>query len=259
MTEVLKVDKKGKIAYLAMNRPDKLNSLSGDLVSSLISALKDADRDDDIKTVILSGEGKAFCAGGDIDSMSPGAGPKEMMDSMQETAALTKTILDMNKFVVTAVHGFAAGAGFSLALASDFVVADKNTKFISSFRNIGLTPDLGLIKLLSDNVPAQVAKEWIASGKRITADEMLEKGIVNKVSEGGNVVDNATEFAQFIVEGPPTSNRFVKYLVNHASEFTHDSSIMQENMAQSLMFQTEDAKEGIQAFVEKRSPNFTGK
>ncbi|RLL46842.1 enoyl-CoA hydratase/isomerase family protein [Oceanobacillus piezotolerans] len=259
MTEVLKVRKEGQIAYLTMNRPNKLNSLSGDLVSALISALKEAERDDEIKGIILSGEGKAFCSGGDIDSMTSGVSPKQMMDSMKETSALTKTILDLDKFVISAVHGFAAGAGFSLALASDFVIADKNTQFISSFRNIGLTPDLGLIKLLSDNVSSQVAKEWISSGRRITADEVYSKGIANRLSESDNLLADATEFAQFIVEGPPTSNRFVKYLVNHASEFTHESSIMQENIIQSLMFQTEDSKEGIQAFLEKRSPNFTGK
>ncbi|MBU8789244.1 enoyl-CoA hydratase/isomerase family protein [Oceanobacillus caeni] len=259
MAEVLKVRKENHIAYLTMNRPDKRNSLSDDLVSALLSALKDAEKDDEVKAIILYGEGKAFCAGGDIDSMKPGSSPKEVMDSMKETSVLTKTILNLDKFVITAVHGFAAGAGFSLALASDFVIADKNTLFISSFRNIGLTPDLGLIKLLADNVPLQTAKEWVVSGRRITAEEVYTKGIVNRLSESGNLLEDATEFAQFIVEGPPISNQFVKYLLNHASEFSHEIGIMQENIVQSLMFQTQDSKEGIQAFLEKRSPNFAGK
>ncbi|WP_068673258.1 enoyl-CoA hydratase/isomerase family protein [Oceanobacillus sp. Castelsardo] len=259
MTEVLKVCKKNNIAYLTMNRPEKRNSLSGDLVSALLSALKDAEKDDEVKAIILSGEGKAFCSGGDISSMNPDSSPKEVMDSMKKSSSLTKAILHLDKFVITAVHGFAAGAGFSLALASDFIIADKNALFISSFRNIGLSPDLGLIKLLADNVPTQTAKEWVASGRRITAEEVFEKGIVNRLSTSRNLLEDATEFAQFIVKGPPVSNRFVKYLLNHASEFSHETSIMQENMIQTLMFQTEDSKEGIQAFLEKRSPDFTGK
>ncbi|MEW9677554.1 enoyl-CoA hydratase/isomerase family protein [Lentibacillus sp. L22] len=259
MTEVVHVKKENQLCYIAMNRPEKRNALSDDLVSGVIRALKDAEQDDDVKAIILSGEGKAYCSGGDIGSMGKRSSPADTVAHMEATASLTKTILHLNKYVISAVHGFAAGAGFSLALASDFIVADKHAKFIASFRNIGLTPDLGLIKLLADRVPLPIAKEWVASGKPIHAETVYEKGLINRLAEEKDVIEEAAAFATFIVEGPPFSNKFVKYLLNHAGEFTHETSLMQENIIQSLMFQSEDAKEGVQAFLEKRSPHFVGK
>ncbi|GAB3805278.1 enoyl-CoA hydratase/isomerase family protein [Virgibacillus kimchii] len=257
MSKELQVDIENGIAYLKMNRPEKRNALSSELKHGLVEALKEAEKDEEVKAVILSGEGKSFCAGGDIDTMKPGGNPSAIMLRMKEAAEITKTITDLDKYVISAVHGHAAGAGFSLALASDFIIADRSTKFISSFGNIGLVPDLGLTKLLSERVPPARAKEWISSAKPISAVELHEKGIISRLSEG-NAVNVATEFAQFIVEGPPIANKFVKYLVNHANEFTQSSSMTQENIIQSLMFHTHDTKEGIQAFLEKRAPDFKG-
>lgn len=258
MSDVLKVSKSNHIAYLTMNRPEKRNSLSKDLTTALFSALKEAEQDDDVKVVILSGEGKSFCSGGDIDTMQPGLNPSKMVSSMKEISELTKRIMNHDKYIISAVHGYAAGAGFSLALASDFVIADQEAKFVSSFGKIGLIPDLGLIKLLAERVPLPIAKEWISSSNPILAEVAYSKGIINRITER-NLIEEATEFAQFIVEGPPIANKFVKYLLNHASEYSHEVSIMQENIIQSLMFQTEDTKEGVQSFLEKRAPVFKGK
>ncbi|MEN1967160.1 enoyl-CoA hydratase/isomerase family protein [Lentibacillus sp. N15] len=259
MTEVVEIKNDKQICYITMNRPDKRNALSVELVTKTIHALKEAEKDDHVRAIILSGAGKAYCAGGDIDAMSSSSNSADAITYMETASSLTKTILHLNKYVISAVHGFAAGAGFSLALASDFIIADKQAKFVASFRNIGLVPDLGLIKLLAESVPSPIAKEWVASGKPISADTLYEKGLINRLAEGKNIVKEAAEFAQFIVEGPPFSNKFVKYLFNHAGEFCHEASLMQENMIQSLMFQSEDAKEGIQAFLEKRPAHFTGK
>lgn len=258
MSNVLNIRKEGQIAYLTMNRPEKRNALSSSLVTALINALREAEMDDEVKAIILSGVGKSFCSGGDIDTMSSFNAPASIVSSMKKSTELTKTIMQLDKYVISAVHGYAAGAGFSLALASDFVIAEKNALFVSSFKNIGLIPDLGLIKLLAERVPLPIAKEWISSAKPISAEEAYSRGIVNRLADD-NLLKAATEFAHFIVDGPPVANRFVKYLMNHASEFSHESSIMQENIIQSLLFQTEDTKEGVQAFLEKRRPNFTGK
>lgn len=257
MSDVLKVQKENGIAHLTMNRPDKLNALSKDLVTSLINALKEAEKDEEIRAIILSGEGRSFCSGGDIGNMGGARGVAPLFSSIKETSALTKTIVDLDKYVVSAVHGYAAGAGFSLALASDFIVADKNATFVSSFKNIGLVPDLGLVKLLTERVPLPIAKEWISSAKNVSANEAYSRGVINRIAET-NVIEEATEFVQFIVEGPSVSNQFVKYLTNHANEFSFDTSMMQETMIQSLMFQTKDTKEGVTAFMEKRPPKFTG-
>lgn len=259
MSEAVKIRKENHLCYITMNRPEKRNALSTDLVAGMMEALQDAEKDSDVRAVILSGEGKAFCAGGDIDSMGKNSSPTDSIKYMEGASSLIKTIVNLDKYVISVVHGFAAGAGFSLALASDFLIADKQAKFISSFRNIGLVPDLGLIKLLAERVSLPIAKEWVASGKPIDAETIYSQGLINRLTEEKDVVKEAAEFAQFIVEGPPLSNKFVKYLFNHANEFSLDTSVMQENMMQSLMFHTGDAKEGIQAFLEKRSPEFTGR
>lgn len=258
MTDILKVEKKNQIAYMTLNRPDKLNAFSPDLISALLSALKEAETDEEVKAIILTGAGRAFCSGGDVSTMGSRSDVGAITASMKVTSSLTKTILELDKYVISAVHGYAAGAGFSLALASDFIVADEQASFISSFNNIGLIPDLGLIKLLAERVPSPIAKEWISSAKVVSAEEAYRERVVSRIATN-DLLEEATEFAQFIVNGPPLANKFVKYMVNNANEFSHDASIMQENIIQSLMFQTEDAKEGVQAFMEKRSPNFKGR
>lgn len=258
MMDVLLKEKKNQILYLTLNRPEKLNAFSMELTSSLITALKEAEADDDVKVIILTGAGKSFCAGGDVSSMGSRRDPATAIASMQNTSKVTKTILQLDKYVISAVHGYAAGAGFSLALASDFIIADQHARFVSSFKNIGLVPDLGLIKLLSERVSLPIAKEWISSAKIVSAEEAYAERVINRIATK-DLLEVATEFAQFIVDGPPLANKFVKYMLNNASDFSHEASIMQENIIQTLMFQTEDAKEGVRAFAEKRSPDFKGK
>ncbi|WP_027416133.1 enoyl-CoA hydratase/isomerase family protein [Aneurinibacillus terranovensis] len=246
-----------QMGHITLNRPEKLNSLSLDLVESLIESLKRFERDPEVKVIVLSGAGKAFCAGGDLETMRSFSSAIDMANYIQTTSNLTKTIIELDKYVISAVQGFAAGAGFSIALASDFIVADRAAKFALSFMNIGLIPDLGLINLLSERVPLPVAKEWITSGKVIAAEEAMAKGIINKIAEG-DLLEETIEFSKFLLKGPPLSNKFVKYLLNHANHLSWKTSFMQENMIQTLLLQTEDHKEGLQAFFEKRVPEFKG-
>lgn len=247
------------IGYLTLNRPDKLNALSRPLVEKVIASLDLLSKDEKVKVIILSGQGKAFSAGGDIASMTELANAHEVAEWIEFISGLSQKIITLDKYVVAAVHGYAAGAGFSIALAADFIVADENAKFALSFSNIGLIPDLGLIKLLTERVSPPIAKEWISSGKVISSEEAKAYGLINRISKEGSVVDSATEFAQFIVNGPPISNKYVKYLVNHVGELHKETAFMQENMIQAMLLQTGDHKEGVVAFFEKRSPEFSGK
>lgn len=258
MSTVVNVRKENKIAYISMNRSEKRNALSVEMANQLLDALKDAERDDDIRAIILSGEGKAFSAGGDLETLSSLSNTAEILKYMKQALAVIQTIRQMDKYVISAVHGFAAGAGFSIAIAADFIVADTNAKFVCSFTNVGIIPDLGLIKALSEKLPSAIAKEWISSAKPVSAEEAHERGIVNKVING-DLINGAAEFAQFIVDGPPLANQFVKQLVNHAGELTYDSNDMQETAVQTLLLQSEDNKEGITAFFEKRKPVFKGR
>lgn len=246
------------IARIGMNRPDKRNSMSTDLVNELVAALKAADVDNDVKVVVLYGEGKAFSAGGDIDTFLHFNAVNEFVAYMENTATIVETLKNMNKLVVAAVHGFAAGAGFSLALAADFIVAHDDAKFICSFTNVGLIPDLGLIRSLSNRVPSAIAKEWMVSGKQVLVAEAEARGLINRITSG-DVVEAAAQFASSIANTPPLANKFVKYLVDHSAELTNKTAMMQENIIQALLLQSKDNKEGLLAFAEKRKPQFTGK
>lgn len=258
MSNVIKVRKDHRIAYITMNRPEKLNALSLELAEGIISALKEAEKDEDVKAIILSGEGKSFCAGGDISAFQRMNNASDITRWMKEATKLEETIQKLDKYVISAVHGYAAGAGVSLALASDFIVAHKDAAFSFSFTNLGLIPDLGLVKNLVKQVPLPIAKEWISSGATITARQAYEKGLVNRIGEG-DVLEEATSFAEFIVNGPPLANQFVKYLVNHAAELGNETNGMQEITMQALLLQSKDCQEGVKAFFEKRRPSFTGK
>ncbi len=258
MYEAIQVKKENKIAFISMNRPEKRNALSVEMANELVAALKDAEQDDHIRAIILSGEGKAFSSGGDLETLNRLNNTAELMKYMKQALAVIQTIRNMDKYVVSAVHNFAAGAGFSIAVAADFTVAKADAKFVCSFTNVGIIPDLGLVKALAEKLPANIAKEWISSARPITAREAYEKGVVNKVIEG-ELLEGAAEFARFIVDGPPLANQFVKQLVNHADELTHDTNDMQETAVQTLLLQTEDKAEGIRAFFEKRKQVFKGR
>lgn len=258
MSGLVKYYTNSKIAHIVLNKPNKLNSLCRDMVTCLVEALKTANNDPEVKVIILSAEGKSFCAGGDLEEMNELSHPNEIVDWMKHASTLTKTMTEIDKYIISAVQGYSAGAGFSIVLASDFVIAENSSKFTSSFTKVGLIPDLGLMKLLSERVPLALAKEWISFGRVITAEEAMSRGIINRVV-ADNVVKHSIEFSGYLVMGPPISNKFVKYYLNNANFFTQETAIMQENLIQSILLQTEDHKEGLAAFFEKRIPVFKGK
>ncbi|SDI24763.1 2-(1,2-epoxy-1,2-dihydrophenyl)acetyl-CoA isomerase [Alteribacillus persepolensis] len=257
MESVVKTKVSKQIGYMQLNRPDKRNALSAELVEQSIHALQELDLHPEVKAIIITGEGPAFCAGGDIADIRGLNGAGDIAAWMKNAARFTKAIVDLNKYVIAAVHGYAAGAGFSLALASDFIVADRTAKFISSFTNIGLIPDLGLTKLLTERVPLPLAKEWIASGRALSAEELHSKGLINRLSDD-DVVKEAEEFSQCIMEGSPLSRMYEKKLLNSAEDLSVDSALLQETITQSLLLNTEDHLEGVAAFLDKRNPAFKG-
>ena len=258
MTDAVKYEKNDAIAVIRMNRPEKRNALSIDMANGLVEALKNAEKDSDIKAVIISGEGKIFSAGGDLEVLHTLDNSAKIMEYMKQALAIIQTIRELDKYVISAVHGFAAGAGFSIAVAADFVVAKKDAAFLCSFTDVGIIPDLGLVKKLTDNLPSAVAKEWISSGRPVSAEEAYRRGIINRVTED-DVVEAAIDYAGFIVNGPPLANKFVKHMVNYADEWSSGTNDLQETAIQTLLLQTEDNKEGIQSFFDKRKPSFKGK
>lgn len=247
----------GQIGHIILNRPEKQNSLTEDLVVRVVEALRVAEEDPEIKVIILSGEGHNFCGGADLDVLMTLGNASETSKWIEMTSSLAKTIVDLDKYVVAAVQGVATGAGFGIALASDFIIADVSAKFSLSFSKLGLIPDLGLTKNLVDYLPLSLAKEWISSGKLISVDEAYQKGIINRIVDG-QLYEEAVKFAQFILDGPPLSNKYVKHLLNRARSSNLDVALMNENMVQTVLLQTEDHKEAIRSYFEKRTPEFLG-
>ena len=177
---------------------------------------------------------------------------------IEMASTLAKTIIDLDKYVIAAVQGYAAGAGFSVALACDFIVCERGAKFAMSFANIGLIPDLGLTKHLVERISLPIAKEWISSAKIVTAEEALNYGIINRIAEG-NLLQEAIDFSQFITNGAPLTHKYIKHLMNRAGSVNLDVALMNENMVQTFLLQTEDHAEGVKALFEKRPPKFLGK
>lgn len=258
MSGIVQVDMQNAVGIITMNRPDKRNALSRQMVTELIQAFDLLDGNDQVKVILLKGEGKSFCAGGDLDTMQNINHSYDAVKWVDHVANLTQKILDLDKYVVAMVHGYGAGAGFSLALACDFVVMEDQAKFVLSFNHVGLIPDLGLIRLLYERIPPVIFKEWISSGKIIDAQEALRYGLINRVAKT-NITDETMDFIQFMINGPTIANKYVKYLANHMSDLPLHASFRKENMIQSILLQTEDHKEGARAFKEKRDPIFKGR
>lgn len=255
---LVKIDRNGSVGVVTMNRPEKFNALSLPLVSEMIKGLDDLGRNNQIRVILLKGEGKSFCAGGDLQSMQEVDHPLAAAQWVEAVAELTKKIFDLDKFVVAMVQGYAAGAGFSLALACDFIVMASDAAFVLSFTRVGLIPDLGLIRFLADRVPPALAKEWIASGKSINAQEALKYGLINRIAND-DLEAETERFIQFILNGPPIANQYVKRFVNHIRDLPFAETLNKEIMAQAILLQTEDHREGLRAFFERREPVFKGR
>lgn len=246
------------IAIITLNEPDSLNALSMNIKSDLSYFMDQAETDPEVKIIVLTGEGKAFSTGGDVKGM----GKRTTLESVEKIDNTTKLILriaELGKPVIAAVNGYAMGAGFSLALACDIVIAQSNAKFGLSFSKVGLIPDCGLLHFLPKIVGTWKAKEWIFSGAVLPVEEALHYGIVNRLVDEGEALKEAVSFAKELSELPVQTMVFAKSIMNKSQNQDLRSTIQYENYAQAVLQQTEDHFEGVTAFKQKRKPVFTGK
>lgn len=252
-------EKSNGMAIVTLNRPESLNSLHPRLIEQLLSTLGMLQEDKDCRAVILTGAGKGFCAGGDIQYMDSITDEATVRKYIAAAGSVTAAIMQLDKPVIAMVNGVAAGAGFNLALACDLVFCAASARFSQSFVRIGLVPDCGGIYLLPRAVGLHKARELMFTGDMIDAQTALKLGIVNRVVEDDKLGDETREFAQRLVQAAPLALKMIKRMLLEGLNMDLESVLKMEVDTQTMCFFTEDKLEGVLAFKEKRTPVFTGR
>src|SRR5215470_10585854 len=254
---------KDGVATLTLNRPERLNALGDTLREDLHDAVTAAAAEPEVRVMIVTGAGKGFCAGGDVKAMNEGkarGAPRPLMEKVAPGRDRTVLALrDAPKPVIAAVNGAAAGAGMNLALACDIRIASTAAKFAQAFVKRGLHPDWGGTYFLPRVVGTAKACELIFTGDVIDAAEAERFGIVSRVVAPEELMPAALALARAIAAGPPIAIRLAKRGLYRNAESDLRTALEYETFAQNTCFETEDAAEGIAAFVEKRAPQFKGR
>lgn len=253
----LLVTRADRVATLTLNRPDALNALTAAVRGELLAALRQIARDEAIRAVVLTGAGRAFCAGADLRGGSAEREFRRVLTT--EYNPLVQAIRDLEKPVLAAVNGVAAGAGVSLALAADLVVAAEEARFVPAFGRIGLVPDSGLTRTLVRALGRHRAAAILFLGEALTADEARDIGLVARVVPADQLGDAAAALARRLAEGPTRAIGLTKRLINAAEDDTLAASLEAEAALQDLAGRSADHAEGVAAFGEKREPRFSGR
>ncbi len=260
MYQTLTFEKEFGVAVLTLNRPEKLNAICPELVTDLLDVIDKIGKDEEIRAVLLTGAGRAFCAGGDLEALlSRTDNPIELMESSRQGAKIISEMRNMPKPWVAAVNGPAIGAGCNLALSCDIIIAGENASFSQAFVNLGLHPDTGGVYLLTRLVSTARTCELIFTGKTIDANEAERIGLINWVVPAEQLESFAKEMAIRLAKGPSKAIGLAKASIYQGVTMGMDTVLEAEVRAASLSIFTEDAKEGIQAVLEKRKPEFKGK
>lgn len=256
--ETILYDKQNGVATLTLNRPQALNAFVPQMNKEVMAALKDGERDKEVRCFMITGGGRAFCAGQDLKGRTPeqkgslGASLREKYNPM------IRQIRQMEKIVIAAVNGVAAGAGCNFALACDLRVASEDAKFIQSFVRVGLAPDSGGSFILTRLVGLSKAMELLLLGDTVDAMEAQRIGLVARVFPNAEFAARAREIAERVA-GAPRGIGLIKRAVNHANLPALESDLEYEAHLQEIAGRSADYDEGVRAFLEKRAPVFTGK
>ncbi|MFY0644754.1 MAG: enoyl-CoA hydratase/isomerase family protein [Bacteroidia bacterium] len=253
----LKYKSENGVTTITLNRPDRFNAFNNEMSYELQDALKAVKRDKECRVVVLTGEGKAFCSGQDLKDIA--GAERSLSDSLYKRYnPIIKAMRSLSKPIICKLNGVAAGAGCSLALASDFIIASEKASLIEVFVNVGLVLDSGSSYFLPRVVGSQKAFELATMGSKVTAQHALEWGMVNRVVAVENLDSEVAEVAAFYSNAPTKAIGMMKAMLNKSTSSDLDTMLQYEAYCQEIAGNSSDYKEGVTAFNEKRKPEFKG-
>ena len=255
----IKVDARDGILTITLDRAEKLNAFAGHMRRDLGETLERAGSDDEVRVIVITGAGRAFCAGGDVaamDEMMAREDADEFARMLGAGRRVVTAIREMVKPVLASINGVASGAGFNLALACDLRIAAESARFSQSFVKVGLHPDWGGTYFLPRLVPSNIACEMFFLGDAIDSARARALGLVNRVVPDDQLAAETARLAERLRDAPPESIAAAKHAVYLSHHAELDEMLQYETEAQLRCFQTNDAREGVRAFLEKRAPRF---
>ena len=254
----VRVERDGAVATLALNEPKTMNAMSAGIKAGIEDNLPGLLADPQVRAIVITGTGKAFCAGGDIRSMQDPAGrvAPAVRARMQVTHAWARALLDADKPVIAAVNGAAVGGGLALAPLADIVIASREAYFMSGYSKLGALPDLGVLQTLPWAIGSLRAKEMILLNRRYTAEEAVAIGLANRAVDGDKLMAEALAAAQEIASGPAAMLTMSKVMMKRAYEASVEDFFERESVSQAIAFGSPEFAEGVDAFLAKRKPRF---
>jgi 2-(1,2-epoxy-1,2-dihydrophenyl)acetyl-CoA isomerase len=246
-------------AIISINRPEMYNALNAEAKLEIIQAIREANKNSATRSIILAANGKAFCTGQDLNdrSIQASSGGVDLGNTLQtEWNPLVNSIRDSKKIVIAAINGVCAGAGISVAIACDLIVAKPQTKFVGAFSKLGLAPDAGSTYTFIRALGYQKTMEFFLMGNPLSAEELHSAGLINALDE--NFLDRALAFTKTINKLSPLACEMVKKNLKSAQDSTYNESMEREMYTQRFLGNGADYKEGLAAFLEKREPQFSG-
>ncbi|UCF57181.1 MAG: enoyl-CoA hydratase/isomerase family protein [Deltaproteobacteria bacterium] len=257
--ENILLEEKRGVAVLTLNKPENRNPLTEETKTEMIAALEAVHASEQMRALVITGQGTAFCAGGDVKKIGKELTPEEIKEVMHKSQQLLRRLINLGKPIIAAVNGDAFGMGCNLALAADFAIASERAKFCQVFVKLGLTPDFGALYLMPRLIGLWKSRELAFLGNVVEAEEAAKIGLVYKVVPHGELEKEAMDLADRLARMPTLAIGIAKQVLNRSYDMTLDEVLEKEIETQIYLTRTHDHREGVRALMEKRKPKFQGK